>query len=71
MAPIFIKAERDPRMDLRKKTSRYREQTKNSNRNWQDREWGHQEDRDKQQDLRERTMIQDETYSFPNSMCSG
>lgn len=71
MAPIFIKAERDPRMDLRKKTSRYREQTKNSNRNWQDREWGHQEDRDKQQDLRERTMIQDETHSFPNSMCSG
>lgn len=71
MAPIFIKAERDPRMDLRKKTSRYREQTKHSKRNWPDREWGHQEDRDKQQDLRERTMIQDETYSFPNSMCSG
>lgn len=58
MVPIFIKAERGPRMDLRKRTSRpeqknEQQQKKKTKRNWPDGEWAPQEDEEQQQDLRE------------------
>lgn len=55
MVPIFIKAERGPRMDLKKRTSRpgRGNEQKQTKRNWPDGEWAPQEDEEQQQDLRE------------------